>query len=452
MSGQGCTPDGSMSTAESSDQKTGFDNSQIDHLAEALWDAVDGIDGIELAVSWRRAGLRNKSSESLASETQLAQETIVEHGGGLRGFKAWVRHGWPELERVTRSNRGADAQLQLAEAKVDPAQLGVRQLCVADLLSQQEGRRYGERLPTDIKGSDGTHGFIIDGLLSPEECSALIQASTNAGYEELESVFPRSYRTSDRVMTFDSAAASMLYERLMQHMIRTDFEGLSPLCFGQAGIWKPCRVNECLKFSRYQQGGKFWAHRDGPWLPQEDQASLLTLVCYLNHDFEGGDTIFDDPNVASERDYYGWGQQEGTTVHPRTGRAVLFAHQAWHGSAKVVAGTKYILRSEVIFQRVDMLLPARYSFLDDPNYIKARRLYELSRALDHGVSPEGFVEVYAKVLSLQCAAAASVVESHQTRSRSMLLVAKLGLSAAHMVLSRVPPVQLRLFRGTAYSW
>jgi hypothetical protein len=41
------------------------------------------------------------------------------------------------------------------------------------------------------------------------------------------------------------------------------------------------------------------------------------------------------------------------------------------------------------------------SYLDEPLYWKARRLYELSRAFDHGVSSSGFVDVYKQVSNYQ---------------------------------------------------
>ena len=117
----------------------------------------------------------------------------------------------------------------------------------------------------------------------------------------------------------------------------------------------------------------------------------------------------------------------------------MFAHQAWHGGNPVMptfeGRAKYILRTEVVFQRVDLLQPARYrymghqisslicelftelpfcvvecnltlwmgSYLDEPLYQRARRLYELSRAFDHGVSSSGFVDVYKQVSDYQTA-------------------------------------------------
>ena len=72
-------------------------------------------------------------------------------------------------------------------------------------------------------------------------------------------------------------------------------------------------------------------HKDGPTL-ENGLRSELTLLVYLNEGFEGGETDF--------RDF---------AIRPATGMALLFIHDTWHEGAEVTAGTKYVLRSDVMY-------------------------------------------------------------------------------------------------------
>jgi hypothetical protein len=66
------------------------------------------------------------------------------------------------------------------------------------------------------------------------------------------------------------------------------------------------------------------------------EASRLTFMVYLNEDFGGGATEFDFPKE---------------TVRPREGMALVFDHGLQHQGAEVTRGTKYVLRSDVMYAR-----------------------------------------------------------------------------------------------------
>ena len=57
-------------------------------------------------------------------------------------------------------------------------------------------------------------------------------------------------------------------------------------------------------------------------------------MIYLNDDFEGGATIL-----------------SGISVKPRRGMALVFIHELLHEGAPVTKGRKYVLRSDVMFNR-----------------------------------------------------------------------------------------------------
>lgn len=91
----------------------------------------------------------------------------------------------------------------------------------------------------------------------------------------------------------------------------------------------PCRRR--LRFYKYRPCQRFKMHKDGAW-QETGLRSELTLLVYLNDGFEGGATRFKDREVL-----------------PATGAALLFLHDTWHEGAMVEVGTKYVLRSDVLY-------------------------------------------------------------------------------------------------------
>ncbi len=69
---------------------------------------------------------------------------------------------------------------------------------------------------------------------------------------------------------------------------------------------------------------------DGPWVPFEDQASIYTVVFYLNENFEGGETkIFPHSEMGLRFSFNCRG------MPPKTGKIIVFVmqvHQLPRGS------------------------------------------------------------------------------------------------------------------------
>ncbi len=130
-------------------------------------------------------------------------------------------------------------------------------------------------------------------------------------------------RNNTRVMFDDVPLATRLWARLAPIL-----PGRAPL--GSLGL------NERFRFYRYDPGQAFRWHRDGRFVRDLKEASRLTFMIYLNEDFRGGATEFDFP---------------AEVVRPRTGMALVFEHGLNHQGAEVIEGTKYVLRSDVMYQR-----------------------------------------------------------------------------------------------------
>jgi GABA(A) receptor-associated protein len=79
--------------------------------------------------------------------------------------------------------------------------------------------------------------------------------------------------------------------------------------------------------TRYPQGGNLRPHVDG-----SVGESFATVLIYLNDDFEGGETVFLDPNRV---------------CRPETGALLVLRQDAWHRGNTVRRGVKYLIRGDV---------------------------------------------------------------------------------------------------------
>ena len=171
----------------------------------------------------------------------------------------------------------------------------------------------------------------VDGVLSTEACTALIARIEAEGPTAAPITTARGFvmrpdiRNNTRVMFDDAALAGLLFERVR-----------AALPERLEGGWWVCGANERLRCYRYEPGQYFAPHDDGRYRRSDDEASLLTLMVYLNECPGGGATNFLDIKRS---------------VTPKPGRALLFNHHLLHEGAVVTSGVKYVLRSDVMYRR-----------------------------------------------------------------------------------------------------
>ncbi|HEY4121880.1 MAG TPA: 2OG-Fe(II) oxygenase [Byssovorax sp.] len=130
-------------------------------------------------------------------------------------------------------------------------------------------------------------------------------------------------RNNTRVMWDDEAEANGLLARVAASVPRV----LSGLELHGA--------NPRLRLYRYAPGERHGAHWDTVVELDGGVSSQLTLVFYLNDDFDGGETDF--PEL-------------GRKVVPRAGTALLFQHRVLHEATRVRAGEKLVLRTDVLYR------------------------------------------------------------------------------------------------------
>lgn len=184
--------------------------------------------------------------------------------------------------------------------------------------------------PDDSLDHRSPLAWTVDGILAPDECAALRWRMDDLGCTPAPITTARGFvmrpdiRNNTRVIIDDEPLAAELYRRIAPHVPA----GLADM--------RPVGANERFRCYRYDVGERFAPHYDGAFHRNESEESLLTFMIYLNEDFEGGATMF---------------QHYGTSVAPKTGRALLFQHRLLHEGCVVHAGVKYVLRSDIMYRR-----------------------------------------------------------------------------------------------------
>jgi predicted 2-oxoglutarate/Fe(II)-dependent dioxygenase YbiX len=171
--------------------------------------------------------------------------------------------------------------------------------------------------------------LIKENFLTPEECKGFIDFSEKQGYGEAlvrikggGEEIRKDIRDNDRVIWDNAQVASQLYEQIKD--LLPDVDG-----------YEPTGLNERFRFYRYKDGQQFKPHVDGSYKKSPTEESKVTLLLYLNDNFEGGSTTL---------------IMEGQEIVPKEGMMLLFAHKIMHCGRPVTAGTKYVLRTDVMYK------------------------------------------------------------------------------------------------------
>lgn len=178
---------------------------------------------------------------------------------------------------------------------------------------------------------DFSHPLVwtVDDVLAASACDALLARlapgpwlAATVNRSEGRAV-DRQVRNNELALVDDAALARDLFERL-----RPDLpERLKGMTI--------TGLKERMRCYRYRVGEYFAPHGDQSYPGGPGERSLLTLMIYLNDDFEGGQTAFLDL---------------GKVIEPRRGRALLFQHMVLHEGRAVTRGVKYVLRTDVFYR------------------------------------------------------------------------------------------------------
>lgn len=208
----------------------------------------------------------------------------------------------------------------------------------------------------------GLEVWLVRGLLSADECAALMLRSEGHGFGPTD--FVKSYRGNLRLTATDRGLSEAIWKRL-RHLVPTPLVLKAPIPATEAswwssypeadGTWEACGLNECWRLAKYYPGDRFSCHCDGAFEKVAgSEMSMLTANIYLNTDFGGGNTRFylsDDPYFEYQSDF----GKPDFEIAPEAGLCLIFrqppGHTYWHDGEEVSSGRKYLLRSDVMYRK-----------------------------------------------------------------------------------------------------
>ncbi|WP_103068225.1 2OG-Fe(II) oxygenase [Aquimarina sediminis] len=170
--------------------------------------------------------------------------------------------------------------------------------------------------------------FLIENFLSKEMCTQFIERGEQVSFEEAKvnihgkQVMVKGIRNNKRILFKDEILGQKTWLQI-QPFINKSF-----------GKHAAIGLNEMFRIYKYDIGQRFKMHRDGSYVRNENECSFFSFLIYLNDDFEGGETYF----------------EKGITVIPKQGDALVFYHPLRHEGKPIVSGTKYVLRTDIMYR------------------------------------------------------------------------------------------------------
>lgn len=169
--------------------------------------------------------------------------------------------------------------------------------------------------------------LTVEEFWSTEKCNQFIKSSEAIGYEpalvQTESGQKRveGVRNNQRILFTDTDLATEIWKTLIDFAPK------------QIGDSYSIGLNEMFRFYKYETNQEFKKHRDQSYIRNEIEASYFTFMIYLNDEFEGGETTFNQ-----------------LIIRPTTGMALVFFHDLEHEGSKIISGNKYVLRTDIMYK------------------------------------------------------------------------------------------------------
>ncbi len=185
--------------------------------------------------------------------------------------------------------------------------------------------------------------FVVRGFLPPERCARMIERVEGIGFEQalfggVHGTRVKAVRDNDRVVEDDAALAQELMERL-ESVLPVGWRARQMMRRHAVGDHTLVGMNERLRWYRYTGEQRFRAHVDKPFGAADGRVSCHTVLVYLSGALGGGETRLE---LAKGRE---------VKVAPEVGALLCFDHHLMHEGMPLVRGTKYVLRTDLMWRK-----------------------------------------------------------------------------------------------------
>jgi len=134
--------------------------------------------------------------------------------------------------------------------------------------------------------------------------------------------------------------------------------------------WHPSGICPHVRFYKYERDHFMRPHFDGTMYREDTrdgstfvQQTFLSVLVYLNDDYEGGSLRFWDDNTR-------WAEAVNDNappkfeVRPHCGDAIIMISENLHECTRITRGVKYVLRTDVLYERPKEVHPKLAKFAD----------------------------------------------------------------------------------------
>lgn len=196
--------------------------------------------------------------------------------------------------------------------------------------------------------------IILHDLLTRQECASLIRRAEGEGFDHAlihgpggKEVLDQTVRKCGRCIIDDDELSDTIYTRICNALEGTIYEKKMKQRTIKSADGEitatAVGLNERMRFLKYEQGQYFAPHLDlryirGPEFGERaGETSYVTVQIYLNEKVKGGSTRF----LCGNRHY---------DVNPKIGSVLIFEHDILHEGSKVISGTKYSVRTDIVYR------------------------------------------------------------------------------------------------------
>eukprot|EP01080_Neovahlkampfia_damariscottae_P012844 gene12844-7193_t len=223
------------------------------------------------------------------------------------------------------------------------------------------------------------HAFVLENFFSSTECEHYIKEATKIGFKPLDKEYPKIYRNAERACVLSEELSTIIWKRMLKFLKKEDIDGIKPMDFNNDGVWKPVRVNEGFKFTKYEKGQYFKPHIDGLMHLKKNESTIHTIIVYLNDGYEGGNTQFIKVPEGGFKEFLENSNENYEVLEsyePKLGSCLIFPNYNCHAGDKLTKGRKYILRTELVFKRMNVDQIDEQKDVSNPNYQKMWDYYD----------------------------------------------------------------------------
>lgn len=231
---------------------------------------------------------------------------------------------------------------------------------------------------TQLPEYSGLFALLIHNLLTPTECNELLNAAQSSSKWEQalvnvgggRQILITEARKCDRIILDDEVLAKRLLDRIFPHLPpevvtlenQARITGNGPS--RRKDVLRITRLNERLRFLKYTRGMYFREHCDGSYVtPDGKEMSFVTVHLYLNGDAKDGAVenaqreglpVDQRPLQGGSTRFHSMNSQRYLDVFPQIGSCLVFQHRGLlHSGDDVVQGTKYTVRTDVMYQKIE---------------------------------------------------------------------------------------------------